>query len=406
MKIGLLLNFMEEKMKKNSMDFSAMPMEDKTSYKEIDISCAKVFFDTNVSTYYDSNNFIVYKKPRKLFGINPAIAAATGAFTGMRKGVFDTGSKFVCIDKKNHDERELFGINGIGEERIEELCAKRKLCIVNDTIVYIRDKDLVLFDMSKNIEKVLPASMFSALDLRKVCNLKIAGNILIYSVDDGIKAFYMEDNEEHTISNNKDDIYTITNGKVYCFTKKRGIVQLVVFDLDTKKVDISDTIDNINDELMDIDVEKLDQNKIWASGENIAIIGYEDYENDVFSLIDINIESGKIASISVETPDDDISSFYEYKNYVVFVEKHNGSCDLVRYDIEKQEKKVMYKDFYNFENIEQGVVLKKVVTEKSIKDFNMCGYWVMVDNSTDWSDDADMRDIKDVRKRWIRNKAL
>ena len=414
---------------------SILPADDKTPYKEIYLPCAKEYLNSDAGGYLETKNYLV---------ICP--------------GYFDPALE--AIDKETHERKELEEINTkFDKEDLSTLWGKRRICSVNDTLIYIRGNNVVLYDIKNGTETILPDSAISNLELTNIEHLSVCCDNLIYVKkgrsygDNATYVYSLVDQKEYRLENEKreDVIFTVANDKVYSVSilseyqdedddEPLNYPSLSVFDLSTKNIE---EYPDINKPLSTFSVKAISFDEITFIDDKLFFIGGVDedgsrdfrYHNSyTLFLIDLNNMDYSFEDIKMPDTFEGFDSFRGKRvpliknNFILFVEDDYSDFKLCCYDlanikrekgkinfpkinipgyppfsdcfyyIEKREK---YPNFHNISEVESGIIFKKYETEKQVKPYDMCGYWVMYsDEDNFYNDKKDKWIFKDIREKW------
>lgn len=382
---------------------SILPVDDKTPYKEIYLPCAKEYLNSNASEYIETKNYLVICPDY----FNPALE---------------------IIDKETHERKKLEEINNKFEKKERSyLWDEKRLCSINDTLIYIRGTNIVLYDLKSSTETILPDSTLSNLDVSDIKHLAVSGDNLIYVTSGthyGDKATYvysLTDKKEYRLENGErnDVVFTVANNKVYSVSILSKYLDeddddpyvypsLSVFDLETKTMeDVSD----INTDLYDIKANALSFDSITVVDNTLYFIcATEDHLSynlaEEFSLVKVSLDS-RIAleedCISLQKNENSISAIkypFIINNYALFVDRNGSSWDLKCYDIVNDESRTLYPYFTNSKTYESGILFKTYETETELKPYSMCGYWIMYSNDSGIFSKKNNWICKDIRETW------
>ena len=247
-----------------------LPVDDKTPYKEIYLPCAKAYFDLGNDWVTDCRYYLETKNYLITFGSHYCI------------------SKLRFIDKENHNITILDEINNKFDDKDrDKLCMDRKICSVNDTLIYIRDDNVVLYDIKNNIETILPDSNIPNMDVTDVQHLAVSGDNLVYTKDgtrhegNSTYVYSLKERKEYRLEKEyrSDVAFVVGQNKVYSisidheslkYSETRTYANLTIFDLKTKTIE--DTSE-INAKLHDIEIEHLSFDRIAIINNVLCFVG-------------------------------------------------------------------------------------------------------------------------------------
>ena len=383
-----------------SEENSILPIDDKTPYKEISLPCAKKYFNLGRDWGIDTRYYLETKSYIIAFG--PYFPHAY--VKELRR-----------IDKENHKITKLDKINKkFSDKDREKLYEDRKFCSVNDILIYIREDNVVLYDIKNDIETILPDLNIPNLDVTDIKHLAVNGDDLIY-IKDGIRVgdmatyiYSLKERKEYRLENEyrNDVAFVVGNNKVYSISiaheslkdyESRTYANLTIFDLKTKTFE--DTSE-INAKLHDIEIEHLSFDRIAIINNVLCFVGEVKWPK--FKIVTICMDTGSVLNKKeLEVPMHNcIKCPFIINNYILFANMHGHSWDLGCYDIAKDKFRVLHPDFY-FKKIEtSGLLFKKYEEKKEEKYYNMCGYWVTYRNGNYYDDDKNNWIFKDIREKW------